>query len=188
MRLSVPFRWRELDGLIRVAIRPNTDPRATGHDEIAPNFDEEAFKGFPVATAEVDYPGEGPRGWFAWIQWVKHVRSGRVLACELDTPPWLDGPYVIGYRPTFADAPSNPDHLDVDWAATAYLTVTEPAGKDDPATADVLVPLAGFVWGYRRGGAEQPTELFPPVPATRESWAELAPLLTNNPRLVPAVQ
>lgn len=56
-----------------------------------------------------------------------------------------------------------------DWAATAYLTVTEPPGKDAPASADVLVPLAGFVWGYRRGGAEQPTERLPPVPATRES-------------------
>lgn len=182
MRLTLPFRSRGLDGVVRVAIRANTDPTSTGHDEIAPNFDQEAFKGFPIATAEVDYPGEGPRGWFAWIQWVKHVRSGRVIDCEVDTPPWLHGPmYVVGYRPTFADAPSNPDHLDLDWVATTYLTVTAPPHDSDSSGRNVLVPLAGFVWGYRRGTADDPTQLLAPQAADSDSWAELAPLLAQVP-------
>jgi hypothetical protein len=182
LQLSIAFRSRGLDGVVRVTVRPNNDPRATGHDEVAPNFDEEAFKGFPLVSAKVDYPGEGPRGWFAWIQWIAHVRSGRVIAEELDTPPWLDGPfYVIGYRPTFADAPSNPDHLDLDWVATTYLTITEPSAADDPAAPSVLIPLAGFVWGYRRSGGTS-TELLPPVVATDESWADLERLLAGDSR------
>ena len=179
-RLGVPFRWRGLGGEIHVRIRPNDDPRATGHHEIAPNFDEEAFKGFPLTTADVDYPGEGPRGWFAWIQWITHVRSGRVIASELDTPPWLDGPfYVIGFRPTFADAPSNPDHVDLDWVATTYLTVTERPANDDPGSPEVLVPLAGFVWGYRRGTGPR-TELLRPIAAS-ESWAKARTVARRRP-------
>jgi hypothetical protein len=52
----------------------------------------------------------------------------------------------------------------------------------------VTAPIRGSrVLGHRRGGADQPTKLLPPVPATPESWAELAPLLGNNPHLVPAI-
>jgi hypothetical protein len=94
----------------------------------------------------------------------------------------LDGPfYVIGYRPTFADAPSNPDHVDLDWVATTHLTVTERPATADPGSPEVLVPLAGFVWGYRRATGPR-TELLRPIAAGHRSWAELGPLLADDPR------
>ena len=45
----------------------------------------------------------------------------------------------------------------------------------------VLVPWAGFVWGYRRGTGPR-TELLRPIAASDESWAELGPLLVDDPR------
>lgn len=167
---------------MRIEVAPNDDPDATGHDLVAPNFDREAFAGFPIATAHVDYPGRGPRGIFYWLQTVthEHVAGGGEAASDCLYPPF----YVFGYRPTFMDSPSNPDHPDMDWVARTFLV-------EDPRVmgSSTFRPLAGFVWGYRlRGGkVESLLELRPAGSADwnalREVYAEefsdvvLAPLL-----------
>lgn len=56
---ELPFHARGRDGRLLITMRANDDPYATGHDRVAKNFDAEAFKGFPVLTAEIDVPGEG---------------------------------------------------------------------------------------------------------------------------------
>lgn len=65
-RLTLPFHTRGQDGRLVINMRVNDDPYATGHDQVARNFDAAAFTGFPVLTAEVDFPSEGPAGWFGW--------------------------------------------------------------------------------------------------------------------------
>ncbi|GAB3746187.1 hypothetical protein [Microlunatus parietis] len=60
--LMLPFRARGRDGRIVIKVRANDDPYATGHDRVAKNFDHEAFRGFPVLTAEVEFGGEGRPG------------------------------------------------------------------------------------------------------------------------------
>lgn len=62
---------------------------------------------------------------------------------EIDRNRLLAGTplYVEGYRPTFADAPANPDHRDLDWPADPFLVDIGP---------DRLSPIVGFSWGCRR--------------------------------------
>ncbi len=175
--LELPFEGHGLPGLVRVRIHPNRDPRQTWHDRIAANFDQAAFTGFPVMTAEVEHPAEGPRAWFTWVQTICHIRDGQVIDQTLDTPPWLVGPwYVIGHRPTLSDSPSNPDHLHLDWVARSYLVDVESGEPTWRAT-----PVVGFVWGYRRHDEHTPTELLTPRPATAADWHQVATLLSHYP-------
>jgi hypothetical protein len=128
-------------------MHPNDDPYATGHDQVAMNFDAEAFKGFPV------------------VQLIRHLRRGQVIDEEIDTNPLLAGTplYVVGYRPTFADAPANPDHRDLDWRADAFLVDIGPQH---------LSPITGFSWGYRRFLNDR-TELIDPEPADDHAWRRI---------------
>lgn len=158
-RLTLPFHARGRDGRIVITVRANDDPYATGHDRVARNFDHEAFKGFPVLTAEVEFAGEGPAGWFSWIQLIRHVRNGVTIDEEIDGQPL----YVQGYHPTFADAPANPDHLDLDWRADAFLIDIE--GRE-------LSPIVGFSWGYRRFHDDR-TDLLPLEPVDGDAWPRL---------------
>jgi hypothetical protein len=160
--LELAFFARGLAGSVHVELAANDDPEATGHGLIAPDFDREAFRGFPIASAEMDYPGRGPRGLFYWIQTVtqEHTDGTRVAATDCVHPPF----YLFGYRPPFMDAPANPTHPDMDWTARTFLV-------EDPRVAGSLTfaPLAGFAWGYRlRGGkVERLLEL---RPCGTEDW------------------
>lgn len=164
--LTLPFRARGHDGHLEVAVHPNSDPYATGHNQVAKNFDAEAFKGFPVLTAEMTFPAEGPAGWFGWIQLIRHLRGGQVIDEEIDTNPLLAGTplYVEGYQPTFADAPANPDHHDLDWLADAFLV---------SIGTQRLSPIIGFSWGYRRF-VDDHTEIIDPGPADGQAWERIS--------------
>lgn len=164
--LTLPFHTRGRDGRISIKVRANDDPYATGHDQVAKNFDHDAFKGFPVLTAHVEHPAEGPAGWFAWIQLIRHVRDGATIDEEIDGHPI----YVEGYHPTFADAPANPDHLDLDWRADAFLI--DLAGRQ-------VSPIIGFSWGYRRF-LDDRTELLPLEPVDAEAWPRLKRRLESD--------
>ncbi|SDT34977.1 hypothetical protein [Microlunatus soli] len=163
--MTLPFHTRGRNGRLRINVHPNDDPYATGHDQVAKNFDASAFTGFPVLTAEVDFPREGPAGWFGWVQLIRHLRRGEVIDEEIDRNPLLAGTplYVEGYRPTFADAPANPDHRDLDWLADAFLVSIGPAR---------LSPVVGFSWGYRRFFDDR-TDLIDPEPAAADAWERI---------------
>jgi hypothetical protein len=163
-RLELPFGSRGLEGVVRVELAVNDDPEATGHGLIATDFDRDAFAGFPIASAEIDYPGRGPRGIFYWLQTVHQelADGGREAAVDSLYPPF----YLFGYRPPFMDAPANPGHPDMDWEARTFLV-------EDPRVvgSSTFKPLTGFVWGYRlRGGkVERLLELRPADPADWEA-------------------
>jgi hypothetical protein len=77
---------------------------------------------------------------------------------------------VQGYHPTFADAPANPDHRDLDWRADAYLI---------NIVHQHVSPVTGFRWGYRRFLDER-TELLPPEPIDDDAWTQLAHRLATD--------
>lgn len=164
--LDLKFISRGLPGKVHVTMKENGDPRATGHDLIAPNFDPETFAGFPIVDAAVQYPAEGPRAIFFWLQIVSQYLTDGSQLSEVDAihPPY----YSYGHRPEFMDAPANPHHPDMDWLATTFLT-------EDPRVlgSNRLRPLIGFVWGYRlRAG--RVLHLIDPRPAEMNDWAQLS--------------
>lgn len=141
----------------------NEDPVATGHDLIATDFDAEAFRGFPIVTGIVDYPGHGPRAVFYWLQTVTQERDDGTDVTVVDAihPPF----YSFGHLPTFMDAPANPPPPGHGLART-HLPGGGPARHRVAATA----PLTGFSWGYRlRGGGVH--GLLGPDPGDATTWA-----------------
>lgn len=166
----MPFHARGRDGQVRISMRANDDPYATGHDRVARNFDALAFTGFPVVTAEVSFPADGPAGWFGWIQLIRHLRNGEVIYEKIDGDPRLAPLYLVGYRPTFADAPANPDHRDLQWRADTFLLDVQ---------AQHLSPIAGFSWGYRRYDDDR-TDLIDPAPADDHAWARIRTRIVHD--------
>jgi hypothetical protein len=163
--LDLKFVCRGLPGRVRVTMKENRDPRATGHDLIAPNFDPETFAGFPIVDAAVEYPAEGPRAIFFWLQIVTQYLTDGSRRSEVDAipPPY----YSYGHRPEFMDAPANPHHPDMDWLATTFRA-------EDPRVlgSNRLRPLIGFVWGYLRQ-AGQVGQLLEPRSAEDLDWANI---------------
>lgn len=147
-----------------MTIGANDDPEATGHELIAENFDPNAFRGFPITLARVEYPQMGPRAVFYWLQTVsQNLVSGE----EYEDVDCLHGPfYSYGHRPEFMDAPANPDQPDMTWTARTFLT----AAPGVLATSR-LERITGFCWGYRlRDG--RPT-VIEATPAGDDDWARL---------------
>lgn len=137
--LDQQFRCRDVAGAVHVRVWANSDPIATGHDLIAANFDREAFAGFPLVLAEVEYPACGPRAIFYWLQTVTQVHRDGTVHAEVDT---VHGPfYAFGHKPTLMDAPANPDHPDMDWVARSYLMQSPRI-----IARDRLDVVAGFTW------------------------------------------
>ncbi len=172
-RLSLPFTVHDLAGTISVEVCANADPYATGHHLFAQNFDAAAFTGFPLLTAHMRYPGQGMLGRFAWIQLIGHWRSGELVGEVLDTDPQMpDFPfYVSGYHPTFADAPANPEHLDMQWRAVTFL-LQAPVNR-------TIAPLTGFRWGYGRSASGE-TELLELTVAGAPAWERVRSLLARD--------
>lgn len=140
--MEIGFRHNNDTGLVSISFVPNEDPAAVGKGEEA--------RGFPVCTARIEYPGQGYRTLFGWVQLVRSTdnESGGA-AFEMDPLRFFEdspAPYCwYGLTPTLFDAPSRDDHQPLDWIAHSFLAVT-------PRHAGVekqVVPLLGFSWGFR---------------------------------------
>jgi hypothetical protein len=171
--LDLPFRLRDRDGTVHVDIRANDDPEEVGHPLVAVGYDAQKFRNFPVMTATVDYDGIGFRAWMGWLQVIERHDDDGEVAQDVDIPPFLEGSplYTLGYLPTLADCPANPDHPDGDWVAHAFLVVIP-----DVVRSRRLWPVAGFRWGYRLV-AGRPVERFAPTELARTAWDSHRPLL-----------
>lgn len=100
-------------------------------------------------------------------QRIAHRRGGVDLGSGMDPHSLSPGPfYVFGYLPTFADAPANPDHHDLDRVAGAFLVTVEHL-RDTR-----LRPVVVFRSGYRRPAGNQ-SELIAPTPAGIQQWSAL---------------
>ncbi len=132
------------EGQILIEQTLNDDPVRTGHDIVAVGYNEESFRGFPIVTASVEYAGSGYRAIFGWIQTVTHeyAEPGDGTMTTLDAWSGLGAPVLaLGFKPTFFDAPANPDHPDMQWIAHTFLVRVGLSER-------TLEALAGFSWGY----------------------------------------
>jgi hypothetical protein len=175
--LDLPFELRGRRGTVTASIRPNDDPEDLGHPLIATGYRREAFVGFPVLTATVAYDGDGPRAWMGWVQVVHRHDTDGTTTGDVDTLPVFGAGSpmcVFGHRPTFSDAPANPDHPNGDWLADAFLVAIPDVGR-----SPVLFPVAGFRWGYRlhRG---VPVALLGPDALPDSTWVHHRILLATQ--------
>ena len=163
-----------------VASSTNDDPVAIGHPLVAAPFDPEAFRGFPVVRASVEYEGAGLFAVMGWVQVIRHFdEHGGEVDLAVDRFPLgaEDSPlYTYGYLPTFFDAPANPDDPDGVWRADTWLVVVP-----DIVRTRRIAAVTGFGWGYRlRSGRP---ELLPLTRLSRSEWLALLPRLrVEHPR------
>jgi hypothetical protein len=170
--LSVPFEVRGQRGLVNIRVLANDDPWASGHQLVAPDFDPEAFRNFPICTATLRYHGQGLNAIMGWVQLVTRSFDGNVSVDALpltgDTSPL----YAYGFLPPFFDAPANPDHPDGVWRADTFLVIVP-----DVIRTRVLEPVAAFTWGYRlTNGYADPLD-----PARRSAdWSDHRAVLARS--------
>ena len=176
MEASLSFMLRERSGNVTIRVEPNRGPEDLGHPLVAVGYDRGRFVGFPVVEAVVSYEGAGWRAWMGWLQVIERVDDDGTVAVDVDVPLCgVDSPlYTFGYRPTFFDAPANPDHPNGRWNAYAFLVAVP-----DVVRSKVLQPINGFHWGYRLLGGE-PVELFEPTPLSVGMWDALRELLATS--------
>ena len=150
--LELPFALRGHSGRVQVTVQANRDPRASGHELVAANFDAITFQGFPIAMASIEYDAAALRAIMGWVQVIRHLDThGKVTDLAVDRFPLgpEDSPlYGYGYLPVFFDAPANPDHPDGVWQADTWLV----------AIPDVIRTrrLAGIVASRRASRAPGP--------------------------------
>ena len=170
MELAVPFRAREIPGVVRIQYGRNEDPARWGYDLLGLTFDSDVARGFPVVEARVEYPAEGYAALMGWIQlvryWVGDQQNPTVIA---DVAPQLRDarmPYMsFGTNPILFDAPAFTER-NVMWRAWSFLTVTP-----DALMTPVVEPVCGFSWGYDlRDGRPQPTEV---APIVQTEWLDI---------------
>jgi hypothetical protein len=136
-----------------------------------------AVIGFPVIKCEVECDQPGYWSCLGWIQWVTQEFGGRRPRVALvDRFPSIldrDVPFLgSGYAPTFFDAPAFNSLPKVDWRASLFLCTLPLMGRREP-----VVPLAGFLWGYRIATAGGAVEPYPCRAATARDWAKVRPEL-----------
>ena len=173
--LEIEFAWRGYKGLVRVDCVPNTDPEFWGcWSPVA--------EGFPVCTATVEYPAQGYRSMFGWVQLVcSSDNESRGERFEVD-PLALFGdapsPYCwYGQRPVLFDAPSRATRQPLEWVAHSFLATTplDEVARWEPRR---VVPVVGFSWGFTDDGST--TTLYDLAVLSSEEWTAHLALLRDT--------
>lgn len=149
----------------------NTGPKDTGFEIIRDIGLDPGVRGFPVLKAQVDSTGHGYANVFGWIQGIAHLRpDGSSEDWSPDSIPALRDrglPFcVLGYHPTFFDAPFWPERPQLYWQADLFLcpiVVRRPSEEE-------IVPVAGFRWGFKIAKDGGEPELLPLETVGREAW------------------
>jgi hypothetical protein len=170
--LPIDFRHDGLDGRVLVSCVANLDPQRVGQGAEA--------LGFPVCTATIEYPGEGYRALFGWVQLVRSTdNASNGAAFEMDPARFFEdspAPYCwYGLRPILFDAPSRDERRPMEWIARSFLGVT----PRDAGARKVVLPLLGFSWGFRIDRSEQ-IVLSAVEKLAAEDWNELVPYLRTT--------
>lgn len=138
--MIIPFSRDGERGTVTVTVECVDDPAVVGKHSEA--------RGFPCCTALVDYPGQGYRALFGWVQLVRSSDNSSG-GQDFDMDPFVlfedaPSPYAFfGVNPTLFDAPSRDEREPLNWLAHSFLAWT----PLDHAERRVL-PLAGFSWGF----------------------------------------
>jgi hypothetical protein len=168
---TVRFTGRGRSGRVVVRYGVTARPAASGFPALAGwSRVARAGVGFPTIKCEVESDRPGYWAILGWVQWVaQEFGDGRDAVGLVDRVPALldrDVPFaVLGYAPTFFDAPAFLSRPAVDWRATAFLTTLPTMSRREP-----VAPLVGFRWGYRirrDGGRPVP---YPLEAASAPDW------------------
>jgi hypothetical protein len=174
------FEHDGVEGVVNVWYGANTSPIDTGFAAIRDIGAGPQVRGFPVIKAEVKTSGHGYANVYGWIQVISHLRSdGSVEDWSPDSIPALRDrgvPFcVLGYHPTFWDAPFWPGRPRLHWRAELFLC---PMVVRRP-TEEEVVSVAGVRWGFTiaREGADP--KLLPVESVGGDAWRDAAPRLRD---------
>jgi hypothetical protein len=125
---------------VEVHIATNGDPEQVGA--------EESSRGLAMCRASVNFPAEGYRAAFGWVQLVKST-DNHTGGAEFEMDPLeILGPVphpfgFYGIQPVLFDAPSRSTRADLAWTCHSFLTAII---VEYPAR--LVRCLVGFSWGF----------------------------------------
>ncbi|OJF12118.1 hypothetical protein [Couchioplanes caeruleus] len=128
----------------------NLDPLTVGKSE--------QDRGMPMCTATVEFSARGYRALLGWVQLVREPdASGPFVVDPFDLFEDSTAPFAwYGIQPVLFDAPSRRREGPVQWEAHSFLTI---GPWDDDRR--LVVPLAGFAWGYTQRSRTEDLRLSP---------------------------
>lgn len=167
-RLQLPYRWNEVDGVVRVEIGTNDDPAKYGCEEVA--------RGFPVCRATLEPAAVGYGEMLGWVQLVD--TDDRDPGFKVDQfEPLGDVPHpfaFFGFSPTMFDGPHTYLH---NWDFHAHTFLCGLGGKLLEMRKEARAIL-GFSWGFSKHDEE--IDFFGPTALASEKWDEHLGYLRDN--------
>jgi hypothetical protein len=176
-KLELPFSLRGLTGnmLVTVESNPSGDPY-----EVLPGaLAKDGPRGFPICTAQIEYPRRGYGAVFGWTQLVK--ASDGPSGGDFGIDPIalyrnLQTPYCwFGIKPTLFDAPWRLKSDDMAWICQSYLCFAPSAVAGPHVRA-----VAGFEWGFVV--QRDTVTVRKPSRLSEDDWNDRVPLLRNSYR------
>jgi hypothetical protein len=169
--ITIRFASARRSGTIRVYYGITRHGADSGFPALKGFGADRAGAGFPTIKCEVDPEQSGYWGVLGWIQWVTQDFGGRRARVELvDRFPSMmdrDLPFLsLGYAPTFFDAPAFNSRPKVDWHASLFLCTLPIMSRKE-----AIVPLAGFLWGYRIDRTAGEVTSYPCTLANGQDWS-----------------
>lgn len=171
-KIALPFSLRGTPGSVSVAVRD--DPAESPYEVLLGGRARDVVHGFPVCTAEIQYPKEGYAAVFGWTQMVKWSDGGSQEGFEIDPIALyrnLQTPYCwFGIKPTLFDAPWRVQLNDMTWVCQSYLCFTTSAVMSPHVRA-----IAGFRWGFDVFSGV--VSIHEPSVLSENDWNDRLPLL-----------
>jgi hypothetical protein len=142
---------------------------------------DEGALGLANCKAWIEYSANGYLALLGWIQLVRstdNASQGRQFEVDLFDPFKLYAraptPYFwYGITPTFFDAPSRDERVELDWVAHTFLATSPWRGN-----RRVVIPLLGFSWGFHIID-DKNIDLKPPTSLTSADWESHLPYLQD---------
>lgn len=167
--MDIPFGFGGEHGRVLVDVVANADPVSTGKSE--------RERGMPMCTASVEFSARGYRALLGWVQLVREPDAAARFGVDpFDLFEDSTAPFAwYGVRPVLFDAPSRWREGAVRWEAHSFLTI-------GPWDLDrrLVVPLAGFAWGYEQQSRTDGLRIAPPRLLGPADWNGHRSYLTQN--------
>jgi hypothetical protein len=167
--VQIPFSFGNDHGRVLVEVVANEDPVTVGKTG--------RERGMPMCTASVDFSARGYRALLGWVQLVREPDPAAPFSIDpFDLFEDSTAPFAwYGIQPVLFDAPSRRHESAVQWEAHSFLTI-------GPWDADrrLVVPLAGFAWGYHQQSPTEGLVLSPLRTLGPADWAAQRPYLTEK--------
>jgi hypothetical protein len=156
--LELPYRWNDVDGLVRLEMGTNEDPAAFGCEEVA--------RGFPYCRATLEPAARGYGDMLGWIQLVDtDDRDPGFRVDHFEPLGRVPHPFAFfGFSPTMFDAPHT--YLP-EWDFVAHTFLCGLGGKLLEMRQEVRAIL-GFSWGFSKRDGE--ISWFGPTTLMADDW------------------